>query len=165
MIAEQGRVVAVEAGAAWVETERKSMCSACSARHGCGQRAMDRLNVRSTSQAVKALVEQPVAVGDAVVVGVREEALLHGVLLVYLFPLLALFAAALLADWLGGEEPVTILSGLSGFGLSWMAVAQWSRRRAADGGLQPIVLEGLPKDSHGALRTNLTGWGKTSDVQ
>ncbi|MBF2948649.1 transcriptional regulator, partial [Pseudomonas aeruginosa] len=37
MIEEQGRVVATEPGAVWVETVCRSTCSSCSANAGCGQ--------------------------------------------------------------------------------------------------------------------------------
>ncbi len=45
MIEEQGRVVATEPGAVWVETVRRSTCSSCSANAGCGQGLMQRLGV------------------------------------------------------------------------------------------------------------------------
>ena len=140
MIEEPGRVVAVEPGAVWVETQRKSTCSGCSARHGCGQGLMDRLGVRERRGLVRALTERRLQLGDSVIIGIREDMLLRGAVLVYLFPILVLFAAALLAASLSAPEPYVILAGLGGFLLSWLVVRARSLRAAGDCALQPVVL-------------------------
>ncbi|RRV36739.1 transcriptional regulator [Pseudomonas sp. o96-267] len=143
MIEEQGRVVALEPGAVWVETLRKSTCSSCSANAACGQGLMDRLGVGRQRGYVRALSQTPLAVGDTVIIGVREDLLVRSSLLVYLLPLLGLFAAALLADGLGLSEPLVILAGLSGLLASWLLV-RWRAARVAENPLlQPVVLRAL----------------------
>lgn len=143
MIEEQGRVVAVEPGAVWVETLRKSTCSSCSANAGCGQGLLDKLGVSGRRGYVRALCDLQLAVGDGVVLGVREDLLVRGSLLVYLFPLLGLFASALLAEQLGLAEPLVILSSFLGFAASWFGVRWRSARTASDPALQPVVLRAL----------------------
>ena len=96
MIEEPGRVVALDDGAVWVET-RKSTCSGCSGKNGCGQGLMDTLGVREQRGLIRALSDLQLQVGDSVIVGVREDVLLRGAVLVYLLPLLMLMAAATLA--------------------------------------------------------------------
>jgi len=140
MIEEPGRVIAVEADAVWVETQRSSTCSGCSAKNGCGQGLMDRLGVRERRGLIRALSESQLSVGDSVVIGIRESVLLRGALLVYLFPLIALFASSLLASELEVAEPYVMLAGISGFLLSWVAVRKRSRQTACDPALQPVVL-------------------------
>lgn len=140
MIEEPGRVVAVEPGAVWVETQRKSTCSGCSAKNGCGQGLMDRLGVRERRGLIRALSDQRPQVGDSVVIGIREDVLLRGAVLVYLFPLIVLFASALAASRLSASEPYVILAGLGGFLISWLVVRARSRRAAGDCALQPVVL-------------------------
>lgn len=140
MIEEQGRVVAVEPGVVWVETLRKSTCSACSANAACGQGLMERLGVGRQRGYVRALSSLNLAVGDAVVIGVREELLVRSSLLVYLLPLLGLLAAAVAADSLGFSEPWVIFSGLCGLFLSWLLVRWRACRVADDPLLQPVVL-------------------------
>ena len=88
MIEEQGRVVATEPGAVWVETVRRSTCSSCSANAGCGQGLMQRLGVGAGRARVRALSELSLRVGDAVVLGIHEDLLLRASVLFYLFPLL-----------------------------------------------------------------------------
>lgn len=143
MIEEQGRVVAVEPGAVWVETRRQSTCSACIASAGCGQGLMDKLGVGRERGLVRALCELQLQVGDAVVIGVREELLLRGSLLVYLLPLLCLFAAALLVRELGLSEPLVIGAGLAGLVAGFLLV-RWRSRFVADRPqMQPVVLRAL----------------------
>ncbi len=143
MIEEQGRVVALEEGAVWVETLRKSTCSSCSANAGCGQGLMDKLGVGGARGLVRALSDLQLRVGDSVVIGVSEDLLVRGALLVYLLPLLCLFAVALLAQSAGLPEPLVIASGLSGLVLGWLVVRWRSRRVAGDPKLQPIVLRAM----------------------
>ncbi|SUD41028.1 sigma E positive regulator RseC/MucC [Ectopseudomonas mendocina] len=143
MIEEQGRVVALEPGAVWVETLRKSSCSSCSANTACGQGLMDRLGVGRQRGYVRALNQMHLAIGDTVIIGVREDLLVRSSLLVYLFPLLGLFAAALLADGLGLSEPLVILVSLIGLFASWLMV-RWRAARVAENPLlQPVVLRAL----------------------
>lgn len=143
MIEEQGRVVAIERGAVWVETLRKSTCSSCSVKAGCGQGLFDQLGVKERRGLVRALSDLHLKVGDGVVIGVREDLLVRGSLLVYLLPLLGLFAVALMTDQLGLSEPWVIVSALLGFVLACVAVRWRSRSVAADPSLQPVVLRAL----------------------
>ncbi|MGE4408080.1 SoxR reducing system RseC family protein [Pseudomonas sp.] len=143
MIEEPGRVVALEAGAVWVETRRKSTCSGCSAKSGCGQGLMDTLGVGERRGLIRAVCDLNLQVGDSVIVGIREDVLLRSAVLVYLLPLLMLMAAALLAAQLSAREPVVILAGLGGFFVSWLIVRTRSRRTADDPNLQPVVLRAM----------------------
>lgn len=140
MIEEPGRVVALEEGAVWVETLRRSTCSACSANAGCGQGLMEKLGVGEKRGYVRALTDLQLAVGDGVVIGIREDLLVSSSLQVYLLPLLGLFAGAMLAQWLALAESFVILSGLGSFLAVWWLVRWHSRRGAADPALQPVVL-------------------------
>lgn len=143
MLEEEGRVVAVEAGAVWVETRRSSTCSGCSAKNGCGQGLLDRLGVHERRGLIRAVSQQSVRVGDAVMLGIEERVLLRGALLVYLFPLLMLLAASVLAAQWPVSEPWVVLAGLGGFGASWLIVRLRSRCVAHDPNLQPVVLRVL----------------------
>lgn len=143
MIEQQGRVVAVEPGAVWVETLRKSTCSGCSARNGCGQGLMDRLGVREKRGLIRALSDRHLQVGDSVVIGLREDVLLRGAVLVYLFPLVMLFASSLLAASLSASEPWVIFSAIAGFSLAWLIVRLRSRKVAGDSAHQPVVLRAM----------------------
>ncbi|MCQ4282348.1 SoxR reducing system RseC family protein [Pseudomonas stutzeri] len=140
MIEETGRVVALAPGAVWVETERSSTCSGCSVRSGCGQGLVDRLGIRERRGLILALCDLRLSVGDTVVVGIRESVLLHGAVLVYLFPLIMLFIFAVIASQLSAPEPYVMLAGLGGFLVAWLLVRKRSQQTSIDPALQPVVL-------------------------
>lgn len=140
MLEEPGRVVAVEDGAVWVETLRRSTCSACSANAGCGQGLMEKLGVGQKRGYVRALTDLRLAVGDGVVIGIREDLLVQSSLRVYLLPLLGLFAGAMLAQWLALAESFVILAALGGFFAIWWLVRRHSRQDVDDPARQPVVL-------------------------
>jgi sigma-E factor negative regulatory protein RseC len=143
MIEEPGRVVALDSGAVWVETRRKSTCSGCSAKNGCGQGLMDSLGVRERRGLIRALSDLQLQVGDSVIVGIREDVLLRGAVLVYLFPLIMLMTAAATAAQFSAHEPIVILAGLGGFFVSWLFVRIRSRNAANDPKLQSVVLRAM----------------------
>lgn len=143
MIEESGRVVAVESAAVWVETRISSTCSGCSVRSGCGQGLADRLGIHERRGLIRARCDFRLDIGDSVVIGIHEGALLRGAVLVYLFPLLALFAAATVAAELGMAEPYVIFTGALGFFASCVVVRRHSQRAADDPALQPVVLRAV----------------------
>lgn len=98
---------------------------------------MDRLGVRERRGLVLATCDLPVQVGDNVVIGIHEEALLLGSVLVYLLPLLMLLVAAVVVDRLFSQELWSIAAGLVAFLLSWPLV-RWRSRLAREA--MPVVM-------------------------
>ena len=143
MIEETGRVVAIEEGAVWVETLRKSTCSSCSANTGCGQGLMDKLGVGRQRGFVRVLSDLQLALNDVVVIGISEDLLLRTAVVVYLLPLLGLLAGALLASSLQLTEGLVILSAMASLLVSWLAVRWHCRRTENDPARQPVVLRAL----------------------
>ena len=143
MIEETGRVVALEEGAVWVETLRKSTCSSCSANAGCGQGLMDKLGVGRQRGFVRVLSDLQLALDDVVVIGIREDVLLRTAVLVYLLPLLGLLAGALLASSLGLTERLVILVSMLNLLFAWLAVRWHCRRTQHDPARQPVVLRAM----------------------
>lgn len=143
MIEEPGRVVALDEGAVWVQTLRKSTCSSCSANAGCGQGLLDKLAITSQRGNVRALTDLQLAVGDEVVIGVREELVLRSAVQVYLLPLLALLGGGFVAQSLRLSEPLSIFLGLSALLVAGLLVRWRSLRVADDPRLQPVVMRAL----------------------
>lgn len=143
MIEEHGRVLSVEHGAVWVETVRRSACGSCQARNGCGQTVLQRLGLGARQGFIRVLNEQTehdCRVGDEVIIGIPENAILHGSLLVYLIPLLALFLGALMVQAVGAAEPLIILAGFSSMGIGFAAVRWHSHRLRSNPAFMPRVL-------------------------
>lgn len=148
MIEETARVVRVEDGETWVETERQSTCSGCSVEKGCGTATLSKVLGQRRTQ-VRVINELPLQVGDQVVIGIREQALVRGSLRVYAVPLLLLLTGAVLGE-LGGSsglwasaEAASAALGVAGLvaGLIWLG--RFSRRIQQDTDYQPVVLRRL----------------------
>lgn len=140
MIEEQGRVLSVERGAVWVETVRRSTCGSCQARAGCGQALLQRLGSGARQGFIRVISDREYHVGDEVVIGIPEDAVVRGSLWVYVVPLVGLFALGSLASALGAGEPATIAAAFSGLFVGFGAVRLHARRSVMDPSLQPRVL-------------------------
>ncbi|SIT65901.1 positive regulator of sigma(E), RseC/MucC [Ectothiorhodosinus mongolicus] len=144
MIEEKARVIRVEeSGFAWVETQRQSTCGSCSVAKGCGTSVIAKMFSNRRAM-VRVIDPVGVSLGDEVMVGIEESALLRGSLLIYLLPLVFMLLAALLAQTAGVPEGGVIALGglglLAGFGL----LALQNRRMRQDPRYQPVVLRRLP---------------------
>lgn len=145
MIEETARVVAVEDGAAWVETVRRSTCGACSARQGCGHRVINGDSAGSRAR-VRALFasDTRLSVDDQVMIGIPESMLMRGALRVYLLPLVLLFAGALLGNRLDAGGDMAAVLGLAGLAGGFLYNRWYSNRHEWDSDHHPRVLRVLP---------------------
>ena len=145
MIEESGRIVAVQGGFAWVETERASACGGCAVRKGCGTSAIAKVIGRRRMQ-LRVLNRINARIGDTVVVGISESGLLRGSLAVYAAPLAGLFAGALAGYFAGrqltaaGSELLAISGALAGFLAALFWLRRFSRASEKDVAYQPVVL-------------------------
>jgi sigma-E factor negative regulatory protein RseC len=144
MIEEAGRVVSVEGAFAWVETQRKTACGSCSARAGCGTSVLDKVFGQRMNR-IRALNQTEAQVGDEVIIGLSESALVRGSFAVYAVPLVGLFVGAGLATALSGQagaegEGLAILGGVLGLAAGFLLVRRFSRRIQSDRNYQPVIL-------------------------
>lgn len=145
MLEETALVIRVEGDEVWVETQRRSTCSGCAAEKGCGTATLSKV-LGNRRNVVRVLADIPLGVGDRVVIGIREQALVRGSLAVYAVPILLLLAGALLGElgvqaylWESAEIASLVL-GISGLiaGIYWLK--RFSRRIQDDRNYQPVVL-------------------------
>ncbi|TCK17575.1 RseC/MucC-like positive regulator of sigma(E) [Thiogranum longum] len=148
MLEETARVVNVDHDAIWVETQRRSTCGSCAASKGCGTAAISRV-VGNRRSLVRVLASMPLKIGDEVIIGIRERALVKGSLAVYAVPIILLLLGALLGElgaqrflWQSAEAGSLVL-GISGFvaGLFWLR--RFTRHIRHDADYQPVVLRKL----------------------
>ncbi len=114
---------------ATLEIERKTACGLCGQTRGCGNSIWGKLLGHQTT-AFKAQNRINAKVGDSVVVGINEKALLKGALLLYILPLVTLFIGAILASQLWHSDGSTMLGAFAGLvlGLLWVKGHTMSNR-------------------------------------
>ena len=141
MILETGTVVAVEADSLWVETIQRSTCEACAAKKGCGQRVLSKLTGKTNRIRVLFGAQSPkkVSPGQSVTIGIPEDVIVSGSILVYLLPVVA----AVIGAWLLGSQndALGILGGGCGLLLSGLIVNLQSKKARNDLRLNPVLLQ------------------------
>lgn len=143
MIAETGRVVAVEPSGLWVETIQRSTCGSCAAQKGCGQSLLARL-AGHTSYLWVVLDGRDSAryqLGDEVQLGIPEDVVVKGSMFVYLLPLLLMILGSGLADTWFGSEGLSALGALVGLVLGGFLVRWRAQQTRFDPRLQPVLLD------------------------
>jgi sigma-E factor negative regulatory protein RseC len=118
MIEEYAIVTAVRDNHASLVLERRTACGICGQKRGCGNATWSKM-VKSQPHEFTAHNAIHAQVGDAVVVGMDENAVLRSVGFLYVAPLLSLLLGALLADYLFTNQFYVMLGAaiglLSGF--------------------------------------------------
>ena len=144
MIEEKARVIAIENDQLLLEAETRTACNACAAKQGCGTSVLSKWVGRKFTrfQAPNTVNAQ---VGDEVVVGLAEEAMLKGSVLVYLLPLLVMIGFALLADSLisadtASRELLVLVSAVAGFALMLSVSRRLLSSNSNRSKLKPVVL-------------------------
>ncbi len=128
MIEEQVTVIAVENGQLILEAQTKSTCGGCAAKKACGTAALSKVvGKKFTHFRVKDTVNAKV--GDVVVIGMSERALLSGSFMIYLLPIagmivMALLADAFLAPHAGSRDISVAISSLLGLFVGIM-ISRW----------------------------------------
>ena len=144
MIEERARVIAVENGQLLLEAQTTASCSACAVKQGCGTSVVSKWIGRKFTR-FQAPNTVNARVGDEVVVGLAEEAMLKGSVLVYLLPLLAMIGFALLADSLiaadtASRDLLVLISAVVGFSLMLVISRLLLSTGSNSSKLTPVVL-------------------------
>ncbi len=153
MIEETAHVVVAGAAGVWVETQRQSACGHCSARKGCGTAVLGKVLGQKRSRVQVANPDDtPLRVGDEVIIGIDESALVRGSMAIYLVPLLSFFLFGLLGQVVAQQLFLDRIEGMESEGLSILfslaglfAGFVWARRYVhGDRRYQPVILSNAP---------------------
>jgi len=143
MIEEQACISEIEGDYAWVEVERRSACGSCAVSGGCGTSVLANVLGRRMSR-IKVQNSISAGLGDSVVVGIPDSALLQGSLAVYAAPLLSMLLFAVLGEQLMNSsqwgEISSIFGGLFGLSLGFFWLRYYSRRILKTPHHQPVIL-------------------------
>ncbi len=148
MIEEQAVVVGIEQDQAMLEIVRKTPCGLCGQTRGCGVSVFGKL-LGHRESVFRAANPSNARIGDHVVVGVDEKALLASSMMVYGVPLLMLLAGAITGNFLapsGGD-----IWPLAGAAVGLVAGVVWLKvhamGRGLDGRYRPVILRTAESNS------------------
>lgn len=140
MATEEGIVFKIGApGTAWVKTTRSSACKSCTSRDACqGEGSGKEMEVEAINTA-------DARVGDLIVLNIKTAPLLKATFLLYIFPILAMLAGALLGQSVAtmrGSDPsaMAALFAFLFFGLAFVIIRVTGRRLAKDDSYRPEII-------------------------
>lgn len=146
MIEENAIIVEIhasnEAGStdtATIEVVRQSACSICGKTRGCGNALWGKMFAHKTPSFI---AENAIGakVGQHVVVGIDEEALMRTALLLYMLPLVMMFFGAILASWLFASDGLVLIGAAVGMLMGFFWVKAHSAGRKYYQSHQPKIL-------------------------
>lgn len=133
-------VVAVEGAVVWLEPEQTSSCGACAASSACGAKGLGTASSRLEARRFSLENHPGLVVGERVVVGIRENALIKASLTAYAIPLAAMLGAGALAQWAAGSDGITMATMVGGLLLGLGLARLSASRMSARGELAPRFL-------------------------
>jgi sigma-E factor negative regulatory protein RseC len=107
-------VVALDGEVAWLEPEQTGSCGGCAASGSCGAKGIGTLASRLEYRRFKIGNENNLAVGERIVVGIPDNALIKAAMTAYALPLTTLLSAGALAQWKFGSDLITMGAMVSG---------------------------------------------------
>lgn len=133
---ENGRVTGISGNMAEVEVAHKEACHSCPSESFCslatgGSRKIDAVN------------EAGAKPGDEVRIEISSKNILTGAFFVYMFPVLALLAAAGLTQLAGGSQNKAIIAGLAALAASVLVIRSADRKMGRSRKLVPVIKEVL----------------------
>ncbi len=153
MIEEQAQVVEIKGNQLVLQAQTQSACGSCAANKGCGTSVLSKVVGRKFSR-FQASNNIDAEVGDTVVVGISEDALLKGSVVMYVIPVLGMLVFSLMADFvlnaqLGYRDLAVAASGIAGLVFGALLSKQYFQRAASIQRFTPVVLRKII--GHGKL--------------
>ncbi len=135
MIEEYAVVTERKEGYVMLEIERRTACGLCGQTRGCGNATWGKL-LGHTQQSFAAENTIGANVGDSVVVGIDEHAMLGAVFYMYVVPLVTMLVAAVVTDVLTENQAYVLVAAISGLLLGFV----WAKGHLAGfGGVQKML--------------------------
>jgi sigma-E factor negative regulatory protein RseC len=135
------RVVGVDPdGGAWLVPEQVTSCGHCSSADVCGSKGIGTVASRLEARRFHIDGGQPLHIGDRVVIGIEDRALVKGALTAYALPLLVCFLVGGIAQWAAEDDLITMASMASGLAAGLLVARLAARRLTRHGDLAPRFL-------------------------
>lgn len=144
MIEEQAEVVETRGDQLVLQAQTKSACGSCAASKGCGTSVLSKVVGRKFTR-FYADNSIDAKVGDTVVVGISEDALIRGSLMMYVVPIIGMLICALAAEYyldslVEHRDLAIAVSGVMGL-VAGAYLAKWYfHRQSSLQSFTPVVL-------------------------
>jgi sigma-E factor negative regulatory protein RseC len=153
MIEEQAQVVEIRGAQLVLQAQTQSACGSCAASKGCGTSVLSKVVGRKFTR-FQAQNSIDAEVGDTVVVGISEDALLKGSVVMYIIPILGMLVFALAADYFLAalveyRDLAIAVSGIMGLVFGSLLSKWYFQRQASRQRFTPVVLRKII--GHGKL--------------
>jgi sigma-E factor negative regulatory protein RseC len=153
---EEGLVLQTMGGLAQVETTQQEACAGCGAKSACHAMGGDKKRV------VSAINRAQAETGDRVLLTMPRKGVLGASFLLYMVPVIALLAGAVLGKHLGPswgwQDPTgSVVLGLAALLVSWFVLRKISQRLAGRKELTVTVVRILKKGEGDALEPDTLG--------
>jgi sigma-E factor negative regulatory protein RseC len=140
LVEGMARVVRRDGDRVWLEPEPRSGCGTCTSAGVCGAKGIGTTANRLEARRFPLPDHLGLALGERVVVGVPEHALLKATVAVYAIPLASTLGAGAIAQWAGGSDGVTLVAMGAGLALGMLVARLGAGRLGARGDLAPRLL-------------------------
>ena len=137
------RVVDRQGRQVWLEPEQTTSCGGCSTAGLCEQKGIGSLASRLERRRFRLDDAAELAVGERVVVGVSELALVKAASVAYALPLVTALMAGGLAQWLAGSDAISLVAAVGGLIAGLILARLTASRLGRSGQLAPRFLRRL----------------------
>lgn len=131
------QVVAIEGAVAWLEPEQTTGCKGCAAASSCHTPGIGTIANRRAQRRFALHNPGDLRVGERIVVGVNDGALMKAALTAYALPLATTLTAGGLAEWAAAGDLVGMAAMAAGLGLGILAARVGAGRLSRQGALAP----------------------------
>ena len=137
MVEGIAQVVEVDGKLAWLVPEQTTSCGSCASASACGAKGIGTTASRLELRRFQLVNDTGLRVGERVVVGIRENALLKASITAYAIPLATLLSAGALAQWAAGSDLITIAAMCAGLAVGLVFARIGAGRLLLRGDLAP----------------------------
>jgi sigma-E factor negative regulatory protein RseC len=133
------RVISTDGVTAWLEPEQTNACGGCISAAGCSAKS-ERSSRRLAAKRFSVADDFHASIGDRVVVGLSEHALITASITAYAIPLLMMIGVALAGQLLTESDVVAAIGAVAGLVGGLLIAKRRAGRLDARGELSPYFL-------------------------
>lgn len=144
MIKNLAQIERLDANYIIVSCQQQSSCKACAARSSCGTGVLSNVmpSRKHEFQVARPTSLTPQAkIGDWIEIGLEEESLIKGALLLYVMPLISMLIFAIVGLWLTDSETGSIIFSLLGLSSGLLVARHQSKSMVDKSSYKPVFVK------------------------